>query len=75
MPVRMNNSDEWRKFWQLDISQHFSIASWSCFVSHFDLAFLSTSSHFTFAALAEIISKRENDGKREYYVHYIDCKY
>lgn len=26
-------------------------------------------------ALAEIISKRENDGKREFYVHYIDCKY
>jgi hypothetical protein len=25
-------------------------------------------------ALAEIISIREIDGKKEYYVHFIDCK-
>ena len=66
MPVRMANSDEWRKFFV-----NFLFPAERAL----EILFLFSFSCCILLALAEIISKRENDGKKEFYVHYIDCKY
>ena len=78
MPVRMNNSDEWRKYLAAMFVVIFgciNIIVCCVLMCCLGKVCIKVKEYLCFLlALAEIISIREIDGRKEYYVHFIDCK-